>query len=173
MRLFRVTTECRKCEHRNMHWINEPQRKAAFQKPPDELLTVQRCPVSRCQEKVPIFARHLRESTFDLGATQEAAAHPQIRKTGAVPNLIAPVPKLTERQTKVCALILEGYSRRRIARTLHVSVSLVRDELRAAARVLCADEPIACRVLPRQTVVAYYTTRAGSAEPDEVMRIPA
>lgn len=173
MRLFRVTTECRKCTHRYMHWINEPQRKAAFQRPPDELLTVQRCQTTACAEKVPIFARHLREATFDLGATQEAAKHPQIRKTGAVPNLIAPVPKLTERQARICALILEGHTARRIARTLHVSTSTVRDEVRAAARVLCADEPIACRVLPRQTVVAYYTTRVGSAEPENVFQSPA
>jgi hypothetical protein len=98
MRLFRVTTECRKCTHRYLDWVPEDQRKAAFQKPPEALLRVQRCQTTACGEYVPITARHLREATFDMGATQKAAAHPQIRKTGAIANLIAPVPKLTERQ---------------------------------------------------------------------------
>lgn len=151
-----------------MHWINEPQRKAAFQKPPDELLTVQRCQTTACNEKVPIFARHLRESTYDLGATQEAAAHPQVRKAGLSPNLIAPVPRLTPRQAKVCALIVAGYTARRIAARLHIAPRTVVKETKDAAEILCADEPLACRVLPRQTVYAYYTTLAGSTEPESL-----
>lgn len=172
MRLFRVTSDCRnpKCEHRYRFWITESQRKAAFQSAPNDLVGVQVCPVLRCGGDVPILARHVREAEYDAGRTEAVARNPLLRNLSLRPDLAPSLPKLTERQAKVCTLILEGYTRRRIARTLFVSTSTVRDELREAAKILAQDEPLASRVLPRQTVVAYYTARAGNVEPMDLLQ---
>jgi DNA-binding CsgD family transcriptional regulator len=172
MRLYFVKSPCRKCDHNHLSWISESQRKAAFQQPPNEVLAVYTCTRAGCGEDVPLLARHLREGTFDHHRTQAVAQNPRLRNLRLSPDVAPALPALTARQRKVCALILEGKSDRAIARALFIAKPTVRKELRRAASVLCADEPIACRVMPRQTVVAYFSTRT-AAEPEEVFRIPA
>jgi DNA-binding NarL/FixJ family response regulator len=173
MRLFVVKSLCRKCDHTHITWVSESQRKVSFTKSPDEVMGVMECAVRSCRDDVPILARHIREATFDYHRTQAVASNPRLRNLRLSSDLAPSTPALTERQAKVCALTLEGYTRRRIARTLLISTSTVRDELRAAAAILCADEPTACRVLPRQTVVAYYTVRTGSTEGVDLLRMTA
>jgi DNA-binding CsgD family transcriptional regulator len=173
MRLFFTKSPCRKCDHNHLSWVSESQRKAAFTKPPNEVVGVVTCTRNGCGDDVPILSRHLREATFDYHRTQAVASNPRLRNLRLSPDLAPSIPALTERQAKVCALILEGYTGRKMARTLRVSVSTIRDEVSAAARKLAVDEPLASRPLPRQTVVAYYTVRAGSEEPEKVFQLPA
>lgn len=162
MRLYRVQSDCRKCTHRYRFWITESQRKASLQSKPNDLYAVQVCPVQRCGEDLPILARHVREADFDAARTEAVARNPLLRNLYLRPDLSPSVPALTERQAKVCALILEGKSDRAIARALFVSKPTVRKEIRQIAAVFCADEPVACRVFPRQTIVAYNTARNGA-----------
>jgi DNA-binding CsgD family transcriptional regulator len=163
MRLYRVQAECRnpKCGHRYLDWVTEAQRALSLSKPPHELLGVQRCPVQRCGDDIPILARHVREAEFDAGRTERVGRNPLLRNLHLRPELATPALRLTERQSKVCTLILEGMTDRAIAKALFLSKPTIRKELRAIASILCADEPVACRVFPRQTIVAFHTTRAG------------
>ena len=165
MRLFVVKAVCRKCDHTHVTWVPESTHRAALSKPPNEVMGLQECAVRSCRDDVPILARYVKDAEYDHKRTRSVLENPRLRNLRLTEQAPPSTPALTERQAKVCALILKGYTRRRIARTLFVSTSTVRDELRAAAAILCADEPIACRVLPRQTVVAYYTVRAGSEAP--------
>jgi DNA-binding NarL/FixJ family response regulator len=131
------------------------------------------CKHGGCGEDVPILAKHLREATFDHHRTQAVAANPRLRNLRLSPDLAPSIPALTERQAKVCALILEGMTDRAIARALFVAKPTVRKEVRQIANVLCADEPIACRVFPRQTIVAYHASRSGLLESDTPFGLPA
>jgi len=173
MRLYFVKSPCRKCDHNHLSWVSESQRKVAFTKPPNELMGVETCKRATCGDDVPILAQHLREGTYDHKRTQAVAQNPRLRNLRLSPSVAPSIPPLTERQAKVCALILDGKTDRAIAREMRLSVETIRQHLEYAAKKLCADEPIACRVMPRQTVVAYYTTRFGSEAPESAFQIPA
>lgn len=163
MRLYRVETECRKCEHRYREWITEAQRKAAFKIQPDEILAVHVCPRFRCGNDIPVLASHVRDASFDRLRTMEVARNPLLRNMRLEAEE-AP-SRLTEKQARVCALVVDGMTTRAIARALKMETRTVRHYLTTAAHSLCAEEPVACRVFPRHTIVAYYQKRAGSTEP--------
>lgn len=165
MRLYRVETECRKCFHRHRDWITEAQRAGAFTVPPEEVVGVRECPRSNCRRPVPVLSRNVRDSWFDAHMTATAAKDPLLRNLRLRPNLTTPAAGLPERQAQICALVLEGMTDRRIAALLGIGKPTLRKEIQAAARTLCSTEPIACRVFPRQTIVAYYQKKAGSTEP--------
>lgn len=173
MRLYRVTTECRKCTHRYRDWVSETQREAAFKSPETAILNVPICPTLRCGNDIPITAKHVREAEYDAKRTEAVARNPLLRNLRIHPDLAPSEPRLTERQAKVCTLILEGLTDRKIAARLKIEKPTVRKHIGEAARRLCADSPIACRVFPRQTIVAYYRERAGSTDPQDVFKTPA
>lgn len=173
MRLYRVQTECRKCDHRYRDWVSETQRNAAFQRPETELLNVPVCPRERCGNDIPITAKHVREAVFDAGRTEAVARNPLLRNLRLRPDLSPSVPRLTERQAKVCTLILEGLTDRKIGALLRLPRPTVRKHIQNAARRLCEDAPTACRVFPRQTIVAFFRERATDADPAEVFKTPA
>jgi hypothetical protein len=81
-------------------------------------------------------------------------------------------PPLTEKHAKVCTLIVEGNTDRKIMGILRIGRPTLRKYIKDAAKHLCKHEPVACRVFPRQTIVAYYTERSGSAEPEQVFKHP-
>lgn len=137
--------------------------------PPDEVVGVRECPRSNCRRPVPVLSRHVRESWFDAHMTATAAKDPLLRNLRLRADLTE-TARLTERQAQVCALVMDGLSDRKIARALRMEKPTVRYHITNAARILCAEEPIACRVFPRQTIVAYYQKRAGSAEPSSLFR---
>jgi DNA-binding NarL/FixJ family response regulator len=169
MRLYRVETECRKCEHRYRDWITEAQRKAAFKIQADEILAVHVCPRFRCGNDIPVLASHVRDASFDRLRTMEVARNPLLRNMRLEAEE-AP-SRLTEKQAQICALVMDGLSDRKIAARLRMEKPTVRHHLQIAARALCAEEPVACRVFPRQTIVAYYQTRAGSTEPAALFQL--
>lgn len=127
----------------------------------------------RCGDDVPILIRHVRDAQYDAAHTERIARNPLLRNLHLHPELVSPALALTPRQARVCALVVEGHTTRRIAARLHVAVRTVRKDIKDAAGTLCATEPNACRALPRQTVVAYYRTLAGSTEPAELFGRPA
>lgn len=175
MRLYRVQSECRnpRCTHRYRYWVTDLQRTAALKRPETELYGVQVCPVQRCGDDVPILVRHVRDAQYDAAHTERIARNPLLRNLHLRPELVAPVLTLTPRQAKVCAMVVEGHTTRKIASRLHVAARTVLKDVKDAASILCATEPNACRVLPRQTVVAYYKALAGSTEPEELFRMSA
>jgi DNA-binding CsgD family transcriptional regulator len=175
VRLYRVQSDCRnpRCTHRYRYWVTEQQRTAALKRPETELFGVQVCPVQRCGDDVPILVRHVRDAAFDAAHTERIARNPLLRNLHLHPELVAPVLSLKPREAKVCALVVEGHTTRKIASRLRVSPWTVVKDIKTAATALCAAEPHACRALPRQTVVAYYRTLAGSTEPEELFQTPA
>lgn len=173
MRLFVVKAVCRKCDHTHVTWVSESQRKAAFTKPHNEVLGLQVCGVRSCGDDVPILARYVRESEYDHKRTRSVLENPRLRNLRLSEQVAPSIPALTERQAKVCTLILEGMTDRAIARALFVAKPTVRKEVRQIANVLCADEPIACRMFPRQTIVAYHASRSGLLESGTPFGFPA
>jgi DNA-binding CsgD family transcriptional regulator len=171
MRLYRLEVDCRKCEHRYQDWVSEAQRLASMKMPTDEVWGVKVCPRPHCGSDIPIMARHVREAWFSARRTAEVAQNPLLRNLRLRPELAPPPPQLTSRQAKICALVVKGMTDRKIAATLHVGKPTVRKEIERAAHRLCVNEPVACRVFPRQTIVAYYQERAGNSEPEQLFKI--
>lgn len=158
VRLYNPRVECPDCDRRLPVRVPEDAVRMASQRPAAGLYVSVQCGgrprrgPGVCGAVVPVYWRDV------AAAVAESAS---VLTLAPAPVAVA----LSERQRRVCDLVVEGLTDRKIAAAVGVKKPTVRKDIQAAAALLCSTDGDSCRVFPRQTIVAYYRARVQEVAP--------
>ena len=160
MKLYRLDTECPACGHRPYLRLTEWMMEAVAHLKPSSPLIHWTCgeeqteSESTCGTRFPIRAGAMQRAVFIESA-----------RVGEDPQ---PESPLSPRESEVCALVVQGYSDRRITQALGITRPTVRYHIGEAARKLCDADGTVCHTFPRRTIQAYYLQQTNALPPARI-----